>query len=137
MLKEFKAFIMKGNVLELVVVVIIVGVFGAIVKLFMVDVIMLLIGFVLGGVDFFSFVIVFQEGVFNDVGEFVQEEVVICYGIFIQWILDFVIIVFIVFMIIWFYNCLMEKKEVEEVLFVFKGFLQEELLVEIWDLFKK
>lgn len=137
MLKEFKAFIMKGNVLELAVVVIIVGVFGVIVKLFMVDVIMLLIGFVLGGVDFFSFVIVFQEGVFNDVGEFVQEEVVICYGIFIQWILDFVIIVFIVFMIIWFYNCLMEKKEVEEVLFVFKGFLQEELLVEIRDLFKK
>lgn len=59
MLKEFKAFIMKGNVLELAVVVIIVGVFGVIVKLFMVDVIMLLIGFVLGGVDFFSFVIVF------------------------------------------------------------------------------
>ena len=99
MLKEFKAFIMKGNVLELAVAVIIAGAFGAIVKSLTADVIMPPIGLALGGVDFSSLAIVLQEGVSNDAGELVLEEVAIRYGIFIQRILDFVIIAFIVFMI--------------------------------------
>jgi hypothetical protein len=82
MLKEFKAFIMKGNVLELAVAVIIAGAFGAIVKSLTADVIMPPIGLALGGVDFSSLAIVLQEGVSNDAGELVQEEVAIRYGIF-------------------------------------------------------
>ncbi|MEQ8707064.1 MAG: large-conductance mechanosensitive channel protein MscL [Phaeodactylibacter sp.] len=137
MLKEFKAFIMKGNVLELAVAVIIAGAFGAIVKSLTADVIMPPIGLALGGVDFSSLAIVLQEGVSNDAGELVQEEVAIRYGIFIQRILDFVIIAFIVFMIIRSYNRLTEKKEAEEAPPAPKGPSQEELLAEIRDLLKK
>jgi large conductance mechanosensitive channel len=137
MLKEFKAFIMKGNVLELAVAVIIAGAFGAIVKSLTADVIMPPIGLALGGADFSSLAIVLQEGVSNDAGELVQEEVTIRYGIFIQRILDFVIIAFIVFMIIRSYNRLTEKKEAEEAPPAPKGPSQEELLAEIRDLLKK
>ncbi|KGE87685.1 MAG: large-conductance mechanosensitive channel protein MscL [Phaeodactylibacter xiamenensis] len=137
MLKEFKAFIMKGNVLELAVAVIIAGAFGAIVKSLTADVIMPPIGLALGGVDFSSLAIVLQEGVSNDAGELVQEEVAIRYGIFIQRILDFLIIAFIVFMIIRSYNRLTEKKEAEEAPPAPKGPSQEELLAEIRDLLKK
>ncbi|MCI4650101.1 large-conductance mechanosensitive channel protein MscL [Phaeodactylibacter sp.] len=137
MLKEFKAFIMKGNVLELAVAVIIAGAFGAIVKSLTADVIMPPIGLALGGADFSSLAIVLQEGVSNDAGELVQEEVAIRYGIFIQRILDFVIIAFIVFMIIRSYNRLTEKKEAEEAPPAPKGPSQEELLAEIRDLLKK
>lgn len=137
MLKEFKAFIMKGNVLELAVAVIIAGAFGAIVKSLTADVIMPPIGLALGGVDFSSLAIVLQEGVSNDAGELVLEEVAIRYGIFIQRILDFVIIAFIVFMIIRSYNRLTEKKEAEEAPPAPKGPSQEELLAEIRDLLKK
>jgi large conductance mechanosensitive channel len=137
MLKEFKAFIMKGNVLELAVAVIIAGAFGAIVKSLTADVIMPPIGLALGGADFSSLAIVLQEGVSNDTGELVQEEVAIRYGIFIQRILDFLIIAFIVFMIIRSYNRLTEKKEAEEAPPAPKGPSQEELLAEIRDLLKK
>ncbi len=128
---------MKGNVLELAVAVIIAGAFGAIVKSLTADVIMPPIGLALGGVDFSSLAIVLQEGVSNDAGELVQEEVAIRYGIFIQRILDFVIIAFIVFMIIRSYNRLTEKKEAEEAPPAPKGPSQEELLAEIRDLLKK
>ncbi|MCR9055491.1 MAG: MscL family protein, partial [bacterium] len=70
-------------------------------------------------------------------GELVQEEVAIRYGIFIQRILDFLIIAFIVFMIIRSYNRLTEKKEAEEAPPAPKGPSQEELLAEIRDLLKK
>lgn len=128
---------MKGNVLELAVAVIIAGAFGAIVKSLTADVIMPPIGLALGGADFSSLAIVLQEGVSNDAGELVQEEVAIRYGIFIQRILDFVIIAFIVFMIIRSYNRLTEKKEAEEAPPAPKGPSQEELLAEIRDLLKK
>lgn len=128
---------MKGNVLELAVAVIIAGAFGAIVKSLTADVIMPPIGLALGGVDFSSLAIVLQEGVSNDAGELVQEEVAIRYGIFIQRILDFLIIAFIVFMIIRSYNRLTEKKEAEEAPPAPKGPSQEELLAEIRDLLKK
>lgn len=116
---------------------IIAGAFGAIVKSLTADVIMPPIGLALGGADFSSLAIVLQEGVSNDAGELVQEEVAIRYGILIQRILDFVIIAFIVFMIIRSYNRLTEKKEAEEAPPAPKGPSQEELLAEIRDLLKK
>ena len=128
---------MKGNVLELAVAVIIAGAFGAIIKSLTADVIMPPLGLALGGVDFSSLTIIHQEGITNDAGELLQEEVAIRYGIFIQRILDFLIIGLIVFMIVRSYNRLTEKKKAEEAPPAPKGPTQEELLAEIRDLLKK
>ncbi len=107
MLKEFKAFIMKGNILDLAVAVIIGAAFKSIVSSFVADIIMPPIGVLLGGVDFSDLVFVLiqaSEG---------AEAVVISYGKFIQTIIDFLIIAFVVFMVIKGYNATQRKKEEE------------------------
>ena len=87
MLQEFKAFIAKGNVLDLAVAVIIGGAFGAIVASLVNDIIMPLIGVILGGVDFTALAI--------NVGE-----AAITYGNFIQAIINFLVIAFVIFMVV-------------------------------------
>ncbi|WP_235298123.1 large-conductance mechanosensitive channel protein MscL [Portibacter marinus] len=111
MLKEFKAFIMKGNVLELAVAVIIAGAFGAVVTSFTNDIIMPPIGLALGGVDFTELKFVLQEAQMNADGSVAVEEVAIRYGQWIQYIIDFLIISFILFMIIRTYNKTQKPKE--------------------------
>lgn len=137
MFKEFKAFIMKGNVLELAVAVIIAGAFGAIVVSFTKDVLMPPIGLALGGVEFSELALVLQPGSVDAAGEVLEEEVAIRYGIFIQRVIDFIIIAFIVFMIVRTYNRMTEKEEAEAAPPAPKGPTQEELLAEIRDLLKK
>lgn len=138
MLKEFRDFIMKGNVLELAVAVIIAGAFGVIVKSFTSDVIMPPIGLALGGVDFSSLAITLQEAIMNADGETIQEAVQIRYGAFIQTVIDFLIIAFIIFMLVRSYNKMTEKKEAEEAAPAPPpGPTQEELLTQIRDLLKK
>ena len=136
MWKEFKAFIMKGNVLELAVAVIVAGAFGAIVSSFTNDVIMPPIGLALGDVDFSELALTLQEAQTNDAGEVVKEAVQIRYGAFIQKIIDFLIIAFIIFMLLRTYNKMQAKKE-EEAPAPPPGPTQEELLAEIRDLLKK
>jgi large conductance mechanosensitive channel len=87
MFKEFKEFAMRGNVLDLAVAVIIGGAFGKIIASLVNDILMPLIGLVLGGIDF-------SEQAFT-VGE-----AVIKWGAFVQSILDFVIVAFVIFMIV-------------------------------------
>lgn len=87
MLKEFKDFVMRGNVLDLAVAVIIGGAFGKIVASLVNDVIMPLIGIVMGGVNF--------TGLQVEVGT-----AVIKYGVFIQTIVDFLIVAFVIFLIV-------------------------------------
>ena len=94
MLKEFKDFIMRGNVLELAVAVIIAGAFGGVVASFTNDVIMPPIGLALGGVDFSDLAITLAGAEMNDAGEVVKEAVQIRYGAFVQKVIDFVIIAF-------------------------------------------
>ena len=113
---------MKGNVLELAVAVIIAGAFGAIVTSFTNDVILPPIGLAMGGVDFTELELVLQDGiepVLAADGETVvsegREEVAIRYGQFIQTIVDFLIIAFILFLIIKAYNSTQEPEPVEEV----------------------
>ncbi|TXB64124.1 large-conductance mechanosensitive channel protein MscL [Phaeodactylibacter luteus] len=138
MWKEFKAFIMKGNVLDLAVAVIVAGAFSAIVVSFNKDVLMPPIGLLLGEVEFSQLALVLQEGIVNDAGEVVQEEVAIRYGIFIQRVIDFLIIAFVLFMVVRSYNKLTEKKKEEEAKPAPpKGPTQEELLAEIRDLLKQ
>ena len=87
MLKEFKAFVMRGNVLDLAVAVIIGGAFGKIISSLVNDILMPLIGLVLGGVDF--------AGLSFTVGE-----AVVTWGNFVQSIVDFLIVAWVIFMII-------------------------------------
>lgn len=87
MLKEFKTFISKGNVVDLAVGVIIGGAFGKIVSSLVNDILMPLIGVLLGGIDFSNLVL--------EIGK-----AKIAYGMFIQNIIDFLIIAFCVFMFV-------------------------------------
>jgi len=87
MLKEFRDFINRGNVIDLAVAVIIGGAFGAIVTSLVNDVIMPLVGIILGGVDFTALAITFGEAQ-------------ILYGNFIQAIVNFLIVAFVIFMIV-------------------------------------
>ncbi len=135
MLKEFKAFIMKGNVLELAVAVIVAGAFGAIVTSFTNDVIMPPLGLLLGGVDFSQLQLVLQPEVLDETGAVATEAVSIRYGMFIQKIIDFLIIAFAIFMLLRTYNKMQKKKE--EAPAPPPGPSAEDLLAEIRDLLKK
>lgn len=128
---------MKGNVLELAVAVIIAGAFGAIVKSFTNDVIMPPIGLALGGVDFSDLAITLKDAVIGAEGEVTTEAVQIKYGAFIQTVIDFLIIAFIIFMIVRTYNKMTEKKEAEAAPAPDPGPSEKDLLAEIRDLLKK
>ncbi len=111
MLKEFKDFIMKGNVLDLAVAVIIGGAFGAVVASFTNDVIMPPIGMALGGVDFSDLKIVLQAAEIAADGTVTVPEVAIRWGAWVNKIIDFLIVGFVLFMIIRTYNKLNPKPE--------------------------
>tara|TARA_R110000787_G_scaffold47118_2_gene114226 strand:+ start:4026 stop:4421 length:396 start_codon:yes stop_codon:yes gene_type:complete len=105
MVQEFKKFAMRGNVIDMAVGIIIGVAFGKIVSSFVADVIMPPLGLLLGGVDFKDLAIVLKEAV----GE--TPAVVIAYGQFIQTIVDFVIIAFVIFLVIKAMNSLKAKEE--------------------------
>ena len=111
MLQEFKAFIMKGNVLELATAVIIAGAFGAIVTSLTNDILMPPIGMALGGVDFSELAIQLSDPVLDAEGNVVEDGAAIRYGIFIQRIIDFLIIAFVIFLILRSYNRMTAKPE--------------------------
>ena len=138
MLKEFRDFIMRGNVLELAVAVIIAGAFGAIVTSFTNDVIMPPVGLALGDVDFSELAYTLKAAEMNDAGEVVAEAVQIRYGAFIQKIIDFLIIGFIIFMLVRTYNKIQERNKKEEGAAPAPppGPSAEDLLTEIRDLLK-
>jgi len=98
MLKEFKEFVMRGNVLDLAVAVIIGGAFGKIISSLVNDILMPLIGLVLGGIDFSA--LTFTVG-----------DAVVAWGAFVQAIIDFLIIAFVIFMIIKSANATKKKEE--------------------------
>lgn len=126
MLKEFKEFAMKGNVLDLAVGVIIGGAFGKIVSSLVNDVIMPLVGLLLGGVDFSKL-----EKAIGTKGA------VLKYGAFIQSVVDFLIIAFTIFIFIKLINSFKKREEVVEVKEEPKPTKEELLLTEIRDLLKE
>jgi large conductance mechanosensitive channel len=135
MWKEFKAFIMKGNVLDLAVAVIIAAAFGAIVTSFTNDILMPPIGMALGDVDFSELKYVLQEASLAADGSVAAEEVAIRWGKFVKFVIDFIIIGFVLFLVVKAYNS--SKKKEEEAPAAPAGPTQEELLAEIRDLLKK
>ena len=132
MLKEFKAFIMKGNVLELATAVIIAGAFGAIVSSLTNDIIMPPIGMALGGVDFSELAIPLSDSVVDADGNVVEEGAAIRYGIFIQRIIDFLIIAFVIFLILRSYNR-MTAKPAPEAPAPDPGPSEKDILIQIRD----
>jgi large conductance mechanosensitive channel len=130
MLKEFKEFAVKGNVVDMAVGIIIGGAFGKIITSLVGDVIMPPIGVALGGVDFSNLSIIVQEAIDK------KPAVVISYGKFLQTIIDFIIIAFAIFMAVKGMNSL-KRKEAEAPAAPAPPSNQEVLLGEIRDLLKK
>lgn len=130
MLKEFKEFAVKGNVVDMAVGVIIGGAFGKIVTSLVGDVIMPPIGVMMGGVDFSNLSIVVQEAIDK------KPAVMISYGKFLQTIIDFIIIAFTIFMAIKALNSL-KKQEAAAPAEPAAPPKQEVLLGEIRDLLKE
>ena len=102
---EFKAFVMRGNVVDMAVGVIIGGAFGKIVTSLVNDIFMPIIGMILGNVNFSSLEIKLGEPVEG------VEQAAIRYGMFIQEIVNFIIIAFCIFMFIKLINRIQKKKE--------------------------
>lgn len=143
MIKEFKEFISKGNVLEMAVGLIMATYFGAIVKSLVNDIIMPPIGLALGGVDFAELKLVLQEAVPAIAADDAQAgvdaipEVAITYGVFINSILTFLIVAFCIFLVVKAYNNMKRKEEAAPPPAPPAPTKEEILLTEIRDLLKK
>ncbi len=138
-LQDFKAFAMKGNVVDMAVGVIIGGAFGKIVSSIVADVIMPPIGLLVGGVNFADLKWEMKPAVIEN-GEEVAAAVTLNYGNFLQVTFDFLIVAFSVFMFIRLITRLTEKKEAEEPAAPAappEPSKEEQLLTEIRDLLKK
>ena len=113
-LNEFKAFALKGNVMDMAVGVIIGGAFGKIVTSLVNDVIMPPIGLIVGGVDFSDLKLTLKQQVLDAAGEVLTPAVTWNYGAFLQQVVDFTILAFCVFMMVKMMNRLTIKKKEEE-----------------------
>jgi large conductance mechanosensitive channel len=116
MFKEFKEFALRGNVLDMAVGIIIGAAFGGIVNSFVSDVIMPPIGLLLGNVDFSNLYIILKEGAvagpFASLAEAKKAgAVTISYGVFINTIINFIILAFVIFLFIRNINKLKRKEE--------------------------
>ena len=109
--EEFKAFAMRGNVVDMAVGVVIGGAFGKITTSIVNDIIMPLISMLTGGVDFTQWKWILKEAVLDAEGAVVSAEVAVNYGNTIAIILDFIIIAFAVFCLVKGLNSLRRKEE--------------------------
>ncbi|MBS9524821.1 large-conductance mechanosensitive channel protein MscL [Litoribacter alkaliphilus] len=134
-IKEFKEFALRGNVVDLAIAVIIGGAFGRIVTSMVNDIIMPPIGLALGGVDFKDLMVVLREAYIDPAGESISA-VTLNYGNFIQQVVDFLIIAFIIFMIIRSMARLQKKEEAKPTPPPAPS-REEKLLEEIRDLLKR
>jgi len=128
--KEFKDFAMRGNMIDMAVGIIIGGAFGKIIGSLVNDVIMPPIGVLLGGVDFSNLMMILKKAIGD------SPEVTLRYGAFINTIVNFLIVAFCIFMIVKMMNNL-KKKEVAAPAAPPAPSKQEVLLSEIRDLLKK
>jgi large conductance mechanosensitive channel len=115
MLKEFQAFIMRGNVLDLAVGVIIGAAFTSIVNSLVADILMPPIGLLLGGVDFSNIFVVLEGGDYDTLAQ-AQEAgaVTLNIGLFMNQVINFLIVAFVIFLIIRAVNRMMAPKPAPE-----------------------
>lgn len=129
MVSEFKQFAMRGNVVDMAVGIVMGGAFGKIVSSFVADVLMPPIGIILGGVDFRDLAVTLQAATEG------SEAVMLRYGVFVQTVVDFLIIAFAIFLVVKAMNAV-KKKEEEAPAAPPKPSKEEELLTEIRDALK-
>lgn len=125
--KEFKEFLNRGNVLDLAVAVVIGGAFGKIVTALVNNVIMPAISMIFGASSIAELAYVKGEG---------DDAIVLAYGAFIQAIIDFILVAFIIFLVVKVFNKMKRKKE-EEPAPDPEPSAEEKLLTEIRDLIKE
>lgn len=130
-MQEFKAFAMRGNVVDLAVGVVIGTAFGKIVSSMVDKIVMPVLGLATSGVDFSDLGLTLKAA--DPVAG--TEAVVLGYGAFVQTIIDFTIIAFAIFMVVKLMNRMMPKEPAKPA--APKGPTQEELLADIRDLLKK
>ncbi len=133
MWKEFKNFIMTGNVIDLAVAVILAGAVGLVVSGFVNDIMMPIVGHFAGGMDFADMKVILSEAVMAADGTVEKPESAIRYGAWINTIINLIIVGFVLFMIVKSYNKVRAPKPEPAP----SGPTQEELLAEIRDLLKK
>lgn len=139
MLSEFKAFIAKGNVMDLAVAVIIGGAFGTIVTSLTADIIMPIVSAVFGGADFTANFILLStpagyEGSLSDYAALKEAgAVMIGYGAFLTALINFLILAFVIFLLVRYANKIMKKQEEAAP----AGPSEIDLLTEIRDALKK
>lgn len=137
MIQEFKKFVMRGNVLDLAVAVILGAAFGAVVTSLVNDVIMPPIGLLMGGVDFSNLFIDLSGGSYASLAA-AQEAgaAVIAYGAFINTVINFLIVAFAIFMVVKAASSMQKKEEAAPAAPPVPS-TEEKLLGEIRDLLKK
>jgi len=137
MLKEFKEFAVKGNVVDLAIGVIIGAAFGAIVTSLVGDIIMPIIGAITGGLDFSNYFTGLSKAVTaTNLADAKKQGAVLAWGNFLTLTLNFLIIAFVLFIVIRLINTL-KRNEAAAPAAPPKPSRQEELLTEIRDLLKK
>ncbi|TGN82181.1 large conductance mechanosensitive channel protein MscL [Bradyrhizobium yuanmingense] len=137
MLKEFREFAMKGNVVDLAVGVIIGAAFGGIVTSLVGDVIMPIIGAVTGGLDFSNYFIPLSKAVTaTNLADAKKQGAVLAYGSFLTLTINFIIVAFVLFLVIRAMNTLKRREEAAPAAPT-KPTAEVELLTEIRDLLKK
>ena len=137
MLKEFREFAMKGNVVDLAVGVIIGAAFGAIVTSLVGDVIMPIIGAATGGLDFSNYFAPLSKAVTaTNLADAKKQGAVLAYGSFLTLTINFIIVAFVLFLVIRAMNTLKRKEEAAPAA-PLKPSAEVELLTEIRDLLKK
>jgi len=134
MFKEFKDFIMTGNVIDFAVAVIMAGALGQVINAFVAKIAMPFIGHFAGGLDFADMKIVLDEAVMGADGKIAKPENAIMYGEWINTIINLLIVGFVMFMVVKAYNKT-KKPPVEEA--PAGPPANEVLLAEIRDLLKK
>jgi large conductance mechanosensitive channel len=133
MLKEFKEFILTGNVVEFAVAVILAGAIGLVVNGFVEDIVMPVVGQFAGGMDFSEMKYVLSPAVVAEDGTVSVAENAVRYGKWINTIINLLIVGFVLFMMVKAYNKTQKKKEEEAP----AGPTAEDLLAEIRDALKK
>ena len=117
MFKEFKDFIMRGNVLDMAVGVIVAGAFGKITTSLVNDLFMPFISWIFGARDMTALNVIVRPEIVNEAGEVTQTAITLGFGTFVATIIDFILIAFVVFMVVKAMNTAkakLEKKKVEE-----------------------
>jgi large conductance mechanosensitive channel len=135
MMKEFKEFAMKGNLVDMAIAFVMGGAFGKVTTSFIEGCVMPVVGLLTGGIDFSKKEFILKEATKNELGKEVAA-VTIKYGAFLTTIIDFIVVAFVMFMVIKAINK-MKKKEEAAPAALAEPSSTDKLLIEIRDSLKK